>query len=162
VATDEIGDSSIQSFEITVAKEDPKNTPPVFTSTPVLDAKEGIEYVYDIKTSDAENESVTLSIPGKLSNMYLNGQKLVWTPTHDQVGEHNISIVATDESGDTSIQSFRITVEQSTSVTNKIVPQKMNIRTSDKIFYLPNGRVCSYKKISGMILSKKMRRMVIR
>ncbi|NVK82760.1 MAG: T9SS type A sorting domain-containing protein, partial [Cytophagia bacterium] len=59
-ANDGRGGITEQPFTISVTKP---NTSPVFTSTPVTKIREGEEYSYDITTTDADEDIVTVTAP---------------------------------------------------------------------------------------------------
>lgn len=163
VAKDEMGDTSIQTFTVMVIVPE-KNTAPTFVSSAPVNAKTSKEYVYDIEVNDAENDAVTLYLLNNPTNMELNGTQITWTPKSDQTGNYPVVIVAKDAKGDSSKQSFEINVEPSTSVVSKIVPNRINFNNPTQKFYLPNGRLCrgNVKNLSGLILNKDMKRLMIR
>jgi hypothetical protein len=159
VATDAIGDSAVQSFELEVTK----NTAPTFTSIAPTTGKALDLYVYNVTTKDAENQAVTVTLLVKPTGMSIDqNNKITWTPTNNQAGKTSIQIVAKDASGDTTIQSFDISVEPATSIATAIIPHKILQIAQGKIFYLPNGRICSVSSIQGMIVNKGMKRIMIR
>lgn len=92
----------------------PVNDAPIFTSEPITEATEGVEYIYVIDTEDVENQSITLSASTLPDWLTFTPQQtslatLTGTPTQEDVGTHPVVISATDGSA-TSQQSFTITV----------------------------------------------------
>ena len=85
------------------------NTPPVFVSTPVLDAQENVEYHYLVDAQDGEGDVLTYTLVSSPTGMLLTGQDLVWTPTFSQAGDHAVVLEVSDGEA-SSQQSFTITV----------------------------------------------------
>lgn len=90
------------------------NSSPVFSSTPITEATEGQNYVYNITTTDADQDAMTISgstIPSWLSFVD-NGSgsaTLSGTPASENVGSHDVILEVTDGNDNTS-QSFVLTV----------------------------------------------------
>ncbi len=90
------------------------NIPPIFTSSPITTANEGMLYNYGVATSDPDNDPVTITaptIPAWLS-FTDNGDGtglLAGTPSSGDVGVHNVTLRVSDGSASTD-QNFTITV----------------------------------------------------
>ena len=90
------------------------NDAPYFTSDSVTTATEGVEYVYNITTADAENNSRSITYVGILPSWlsltdYGNGTgRLSGTPDNGDVGTHDVTLRVSD--GDYSNQVFQIEV----------------------------------------------------
>lgn len=160
IAKDKMGDSSVQTFTITVNAPE-KNTAPEFKSSAPLNAKVSKKYIYDIEVNDAENDTVTLYLLDNPTNMELNGTQITWTPKSDQTGDHLVTIVAKDTKGDSSKQSFKINVEPTTNITHSILPIPTE-QQHRNIFYLPNGRICQKNFTRGLIVNRCMKRIIIK
>ncbi|HPA16325.1 MAG TPA: putative Ig domain-containing protein [Verrucomicrobiae bacterium] len=112
------GASATQSFTLSVHSDTP-NRPPVFTSTPVVDANIGAEYAYSPKADDPDGDPVTLSLVSGPAGMTLTSSlepaasRLIWSPTGHQTGVHTITLRAEDGRGGTATQTFCVAVGQS-------------------------------------------------
>ena len=110
-ATDLSGNTNTQEFSILVANV---NDPPVFNSTNITDSTEGTFYYYKLTVEDIDptGDSIDLSatvLPSWLS-FDENTGVLSGTPYVSNLGDHNVSIKATDSRGASTVNSFIITV----------------------------------------------------
>ena len=91
------------------------NDAPFFTSTPTTSAIEDAEYSYQVTSADIDVGDI-LSISGEYPGWLIlvdNGDgtaDLSGIPTNDDVGDHSVVLVVTDNSGATDEQSFMINV----------------------------------------------------
>jgi len=97
------------------ATVDSINDAPTFTSDAVIDATEDAAYSYDITTTDADGDDVTILALTKPDWLTFtdNGDgaaSLTGTPTNDEVGDHSVSLQVSDGSGGLNTQSFTVTV----------------------------------------------------
>jgi RHS repeat-associated protein len=99
-----------QTFTIEVT--DALNTPPAFTSTPVTAATSGSVYVYDANAADAEDDLLTFDLPVGPTGMTVQQYTgvVVWFPTPDQAGEHDVILRVRDGRGGVALQAFRVAV----------------------------------------------------
>jgi len=85
---------------------------PVFTSTPVTDATENLDYSYTVTTQDDDHgDTVTLSVDSMPTWLSFDSGAgtLTGTPLHSAVGDHQVTLDASD--GTHSVQqSYTITV----------------------------------------------------
>jgi large repetitive protein len=107
--------STVKIFIITVNEVKPTNTPPYFTSQPVLSVLEDRAYEYKITVDDAETHPNDLSIRASTLPSWLtfsigsNGTAVLkGTPTNDHVGFHAVVLVVSD--GNLSTEQ-RFTIE---------------------------------------------------
>ena len=108
-AKDTKGAEAKQEFTIVVSARD--NTAPVFTSTPVTDARQESLYTYNVTTSDAEGDNVTVSVTKAPTFLSLNGNTLSGTPDRNYWGEYDVVLTASDGLLSTQ-QSFTIMVRK--------------------------------------------------
>ncbi len=108
-ATDAQGQASQQSFMLEVANQ---NQAPLFTSVPVLKAKETQAYLYKVTTLDKDQDAVFVRILEAPLGMTFDEktQTLAWLPDYQQAGEHFIKLGASDVFDETQ-QAFAIHVE---------------------------------------------------
>lgn len=136
------------------------NATPTFTSIPITFAKSGDRYAYNVITNDDGN--VSLSLASAPTGMILNDDTLEWEPTNDDAGTHTVTITATDNLGSSSIQSYELTVEPTTKTSKTIIPQTLQVNNKNAIQYLPNGRICKTRGVSGLFVSRGHRRVILR
>jgi RHS repeat-associated protein len=106
------GGSAEQDFVISVST--PPNRPPVFTSTPIVDANVATPYVYPATAMDPDSDPLTFSVlagPSGLSIDASTGQ-VTWTPTDAQLGTQHVTLQVTDGRGGYATQTFDILVQQ--------------------------------------------------
>lgn len=139
-----------------------KNSAPTITSTPTTTIKALGQYTYNITTNDVDNQTVTLSLSKNPNGMVITGNKINWTPTTTQTGKNQVIIIAKDVLGDSTTQAFDITVEPSTSITTKLITNKITISTSNSVMYLPNGRICAKKISNGLALTNGIKRIIMK
>lgn len=86
--------------------------PPVFTSNPKTEAKEGTAYSYTAVATDANGDSITYSLVAAPTGMTIDADKGIanWTPTYKQAGSYAITIRAADAGGLSVDQTFTLTV----------------------------------------------------
>lgn len=88
------------------------NAAPEFVSTPTLSAMVGRPYRYPSHAQDADNDPLTYGIAGAPEGLSIeaNGGAVSWTPSGDQLGNHEVQITALDPHGARALQRFQITV----------------------------------------------------
>lgn len=107
--------NSPQTVAVTVTIEAAAGAP-VFTSSPVVSAPELLAFEYAITTSDPQGDAVAITVSGALPKWldvldHGNGTgTLAGTPSANDIGEHFVTLVATDDGGLFATQSFTITV----------------------------------------------------
>lgn len=91
---------------------EPQPSSPVFTSTPITVAKEGVAYSYTAAATDADGDSIAYSLVTAPTGMAIDPASglVSWIPTYKQAGIHGVTIRATDAGGLAAEQSFTITV----------------------------------------------------
>ncbi|MCU7919309.1 MAG: putative Ig domain-containing protein [Candidatus Thiodiazotropha sp. (ex Epidulcina cf. delphinae)] len=97
----------------TARRIDRRNLPPAFTSTPVTEATEGVTYSYDSEAIDPNpRDSVSYGLVVAPTGMTIDGGTglIEWTPINAQVGQHVITVQASDRQAAYSEQTFVITV----------------------------------------------------
>jgi gliding motility-associated-like protein len=94
----------------------PVNDSPIFETTEITSAEEGVLYEYPIITSDVEDDDRGISLLTSPAWIWLNDNgdgtaSLTGTPTNDDLGDHLIEIVVAESiSGLSSSQIFTINV----------------------------------------------------
>ncbi len=105
-ATDEHGAKDVQSFTLSI-KQPQTNYPPSVTSNPTAVATVGTEYTYQVIATDPENEAISYELASSSSGMSIDSNGLfTWTPTADQLGDHEVVILVKDTYGYALRQSF--------------------------------------------------------
>ncbi|MFH1133516.1 MAG: NosD domain-containing protein [Nanoarchaeota archaeon] len=87
------------------------NRPPVITTSPPLNATEGVPYIYDMNATDPDNETLTYLLPVAPANMSINASTglIRWVPNASQVGNHSVVVRATDGQANAT-QSYTLRV----------------------------------------------------
>jgi len=86
---------------------------PVFTSTPVTTATEGVIYSYTLTATDADpGTSLTYSLDTKPVGMSVNTSSglITWTPSAAQSGNQAVTARVTDPTGLYATQAFTIAI----------------------------------------------------
>ncbi|WMS87295.1 Ig-like domain-containing protein [Pleionea litopenaei] len=108
--------SATQSFSVAVSNT---NDAPTFTSTPVTVATEDQAYSYAVTAADidvGDSIAITATVLPSWLTLVDNGNGaavLSGTPLNEHVGNHSVTLVVTDDSGDvndTAAQSFVVAV----------------------------------------------------
>lgn len=89
------------------------NTPPTITSTPGLSATVSTPYQYAVTATDADGDTVSISLGAtKPNGMTISSTGVIsWTPSSQQNSQlFNVEVIARDARGAVSTQSFSIAV----------------------------------------------------
>ena len=106
VKDDAGADSNVATISITINSV---NDLPVFDSMPINSVVEGEQYNYQVVTSDAESDPLTLTAVTLPSWLQLAGDQLIGTPLTEDRGNHTVILSLTDGVA-TVEQSFELTV----------------------------------------------------
>ena len=104
-----------QRFSVDVDFRVTPNQAPIVTSTPELIAPAGTEFSYEISATDFNQDLVSFEIlaapTGSTFTTGADGTALLnWTPTADDLGNHQVSILVDDGRGGTAEQRFDLLV----------------------------------------------------
>lgn len=120
---DNRGAFAVQTYTLAVINP-PPNRPPVFTSTPVVDANVNSAYFYQATASDPDGTTPTDPAGDTLRFSLLDGPqgmvvdpasgRVAWTPLAAQLGTNSVTLQVDDGHGGTAQQSFLIAVQQAT------------------------------------------------
>jgi PGF-pre-PGF domain-containing protein len=93
-----VGDGSLtaeQEFTVTVQN---MNHAPKIVSYPTQTAVQDTPYFYDMQAHDEDHDPLLFSLASHPAGMAIGEQTglITWTPTHGQVGLHNISLLVSD------------------------------------------------------------------
>lgn len=88
------------------------NSPPAIVSSPPT-STEGDTYLYQVKTSDQDNDPVSFSLKSGPKEMEIdkNTGSLRWKIQKEQKGTHSVEIEASDNEGAKSVQQYTLSVE---------------------------------------------------
>ncbi|MCP4688858.1 MAG: hypothetical protein GY859_12460, partial [Desulfobacterales bacterium] len=110
------GEVSPILYDLTVfpAANPRANTAPSFTSTPVLDAEEGVFYTYQATAADNENDALTYSLDYAPDGMAVDSFTglVTWIPDALQSGDHAVTIRVTDSEGAFALQHYTATAAE--------------------------------------------------
>jgi beta-glucanase (GH16 family) len=113
------GCGSSSRSDISTVIDNPVNLPPIISSSAVLTSSLDTEYNYTFSATDPNNDVITYSattLPSWLSFDAAAGV-LSGTPLFDEVGEHIVTLIASDSEGEAQ-QTFIITVLKTAVVTS--------------------------------------------
>lgn len=99
------GGVALQSFVIIVAMA---NSTPVITSRPKGPAVVGLPYEYRVTAQDADGDGIVFSLGEHPAGMTIDANSGVvsWTPAANQVGSPHVDVIASDNRGASTTQSF--------------------------------------------------------
>jgi len=108
--TDDSGVTDTGNFTITVINT---NDNPVITSSSITNATEDISYVYNVTATDVDLlDTITYGLLINPTEMTINSTSglIEWTPDNNNVGNNDVSIIASDQNGGVDTQTFVINV----------------------------------------------------
>jgi RHS repeat-associated protein len=97
-----------QTYELSIQA----NHEPDITSTPVLVARVGDAYTYDVDAIDADGDTLLYRLDGAPLTMAIDGATgvIVWTPVTQYVGSQSVTVIADDGRGGIARQTFTLVV----------------------------------------------------
>ncbi|OPF18912.1 hypothetical protein B1L04_05655 [Microcystis aeruginosa KW] len=103
------GGLALQSFQIQVNS---LNTAPIITSNPDLDTVVNLPYQYQIQAQDADGDPLTFRLDTAPTGVTLDATTgiLRWTPINSQVGQHTFTLIASDDKGGETRQTYNLNV----------------------------------------------------
>lgn len=129
--TDNYGGFDQQSFTLSVTE----NSAPEITSTPGTEAIARHQYRYDAAGSDIDGDILIFSLVNGPEDAFMTTSgRLTWTPQEQDIGDHSVTIEASDRAGGTAQQSFVISV----------VPNNAPVFTSTPPTTIDAGSVYAY------------------
>jgi RHS repeat-associated protein len=107
------GGTAIQSYTVSAVAA-PPNRPPVFTSSPVVDANVATTYLYQATATDADGDALTFSVEAGPVNLSIDSAsgRVTWTPSAAQLGTNAVTLKVDDGHGGTVIQTYDVNVQQ--------------------------------------------------
>jgi RHS repeat-associated protein len=114
-AADALGASAVQTFTVTVQAQLP-DLPPIFQSTPLRLATQGVTYIYTPQVLEPEGDPVQFTLVLGAPGMTINAGtgQITFAPTAANLGNYNITIKGTDPAGNAGFQSFVLSVRPPT------------------------------------------------
>jgi len=157
--TDNCGASDEKSFCITVSST---NMAPVITSTPGTSAVVGTEYTYQIVATDTDCWNIiTYSLVSGPDGMTFDGTDTIkWTPTCAQIGDHAVTVRATDNGSPALFaeQNFTITVLTNNYHKPTITPNPFGrhaVSSGKQYYYTVNGSDADGDSVTYSLLPDK-------
>ena len=101
------GGFDTQSFVISVG---PINQAPTITSTAITNGMDTVAYSYDVEATDPDQDTLTYALTTSPTGMTISSSSglIQWTP--DQVGDHPVTVEASDGRGGVDTQSYTLNV----------------------------------------------------
>lgn len=108
--SDPSGLSSAQDMKIVV--ENVNRNPVIEPVATVLDAKENALFTYQFRITDPDREKLTLTLLPLPSGAVFDAEKqlFTWTPTYEQAGSYDMTLVAKDPLDGTDQVTFTVSV----------------------------------------------------
>lgn len=134
------GGTAEQSYTI-VSEVSRTNRPPVFTSLPIGNAQAGQVYRYDADATDPDRDILTYSLAtGFPAGMTIDSTTGViqWAPTHAQLRDTPLTVIAEDGRGGRAEQTYTICVKNDANRPPVIVSEPVrtvrgNVRVTGKV-----------------------------
>jgi hypothetical protein len=101
-----------------------KATPTTITSSAIKFAAVGRKYSYQVKSDASAALEITFSLGAAPAGMSINASTglVTWVPNVFQTGSDTVTVLATDQFGDTAEQTFSIGVSGSFTISGPIAP----------------------------------------
>ena len=143
--TDTTGRSAFQAFRVDVR---PANTAPVFQNAAPTSVSAGGTYRFTTEAIDAE-DAVTYSLVAAPAGMAIGpvSGRIVWSTDLADLGDHPVTIRATDERGLSTDQPYTL------SVTPDVTAPLVNVRLSDYLIDLGESVVVRVRATDDVQLS---------
>ena len=108
------GGEDTQTFSLAIKDAAEGNTDPVVTSSPVVTARTGDAFGYQVIAEDADGDALNYYLTTAPEGMLIEPDtgSISWTPTEDQLGAQEVVVRVIDARGATTSQSFTIDVAQ--------------------------------------------------
>ncbi|QDV24439.1 putative Ig domain-containing protein [Aureliella helgolandensis] len=109
--SDGIGGAVTQAFVIRVAAGR-ANSPPIISSTAGRFGSVGTAYSYTLAASDPESTAINFSVGRGPDGLTVDASAgvVTWTPTAAQVGQHVVTLIATDAGGASAVESYELDI----------------------------------------------------
>jgi hypothetical protein len=92
---------------------------PMFTSTPVTAAEEGMLYNYELAATVSGSSAITFALTTGPAGATLSSGTITWTPTHAESRVPNsFAVTATTAAGGSAMQSWTVTPTGNVNITN--------------------------------------------
>ena len=99
-------------------------TPPTIASPAVKSATIGQKYSYQVKTNAGSGQEITFLLGAAPAGMSINASTglVTWVPNVFQKGSKTVTVLARDQFGDTTQQTFSISVSGVSTPYNPFAP----------------------------------------
>ena len=136
-----------QPFTVTVIPSS-VNTPPYFTSKPVLSAIVGKPYTYQATAADPDGDVLSFSVfsgPSGLSIPVAATGLVTWTPLPSQLGSDSVTLKVSDGHGNSATQPYTIVVSTPANDAVAITSSPITIATADNPYIYTVMAISSLK-----------------
>ncbi|MHB8954831.1 MAG: putative Ig domain-containing protein [Pirellulaceae bacterium] len=108
------GSWATQSYTLTVRSV---NVPPNITSVPPTEANVGETYLYAVRATDPEDDSLSFSLTTTPTGMTIDSQTgtITWTPVASQAGSRDVVVRVDDGQGGSATQKCTVVVSSGTT-----------------------------------------------
>ena len=113
-----------QQFNLTVSVLTTPNHPPSIVSDPVYGAEVGNSYSYQVVATDEDGDEIGYSLIQSPSGMVIDSEtgEIVWVPTEEYLGNHQVIVQAGDDVNSYAQQSYSLNVTSNAAPTIVSVP----------------------------------------
>ena len=127
-----IGNPNLQDEQSYVIDVLPKNDVIMISTTPLNIAKQDVLYTYDLNVSDESVQNVSFELVNGPPGMAIDKVSglISWVPTSDQIGNHNVSVIAIKS--ETSITDEQIFIIDVLPVNNVLVINSNAVNTAQQ------------------------------
>jgi hypothetical protein len=121
-----------QSFNIEVVSDPTAlvNQDPTIASRPRTTTRPNTTYLYQLQATDPNGNKLAYSLPTSPDGMQIEKGLIVWTPTANQIGSHNVTVQVSDGQGGSATQSFTIDVTNQITNHAPVITSSPNLVTN--------------------------------
>lgn len=131
---DNNGGTDTQTYPLTVIDS---NTPPVITSSPITEAREGSPYSYQVEADDPDlGDVITYSLTVKPSWLSINPSSglINGTPGIEDVGDTTVTVRVDDNNGGYGTQTYSLTVSSKINHSPEITSQPDTTAIANQLY----------------------------
>ena len=98
-----------RTFDIKIVAEE-QNSPPTISNIPQNIIVVGENYNEEIMAYDSEEDELSYNLKESPPDMTLSKNKVLWIPTNNDIGSHNIKITVNDSANNETELAYQLTV----------------------------------------------------
>ncbi|MEM7800829.1 MAG: putative Ig domain-containing protein, partial [Chloroflexota bacterium] len=157
-----------QAFTLVVQPASIPGTPPLITTEPITSVVKGQTYYYPIDTLDSDpSDEITyssVSLPGWLKLIDLKDGSAILTasPADAEVGTYAIVLVAQNQAGNQTVQSFELEVQAGSDflphLSRQLTPflPEIGLSQAEDFIFTPDGKHVLQHRSDGKVVSYRL------